>query len=248
MLVTDMSFYVTVVSDSSKQYFPENKISHFITQLPIPVDLSNGDFEMALIDLMYPHTWYNVRSDKKKNVFGFDLGDGKLIARRVPPGCYETIPDLLKAMYLATHKNKIEFTYHPVTKRVKIKTEESCKVVLQEGLAEILGFEPGEYKGVQESPFIADPTASFPMLYVYCDLVEPQIVGDVQASLLKIVKVEGKDGEVVNAHYVRPHYVPVLRKHFQTIEIAVRLHSGELVPFERGRVIAVLHFRMRQLV
>ncbi|GFT87162.1 uncharacterized transposon-derived protein F54H12.3 [Trichonephila clavipes] len=77
---------------------------------------------------------------------------------------------------------------------------------------------------------------------------EPQIVGDVQAPLLQFLKVEGKDGEVVNAHYTRPHYVPVIRRHFQTVEMVLRLHSGELVPFERGRVIAVLHFRMRQIV
>ncbi|GFV68936.1 hypothetical protein TNCV_3180481 [Trichonephila clavipes] len=31
-------------------------------------------------------------------------------------------------------------------------------------------------------------------------------------------KVEGKDGEVVNAHYTRPHYVPVIRQQFQTVE------------------------------
>ncbi|GFW13307.1 uncharacterized transposon-derived protein F54H12.3 [Trichonephila clavipes] len=77
---------------------------------------------------------------------------------------------------------------------------------------------------------------------------EPQIVGDVQAPLLKIVKVEEKDGEVVNAHYTRPHYVPVIRRHFQMVEMVLRLHSEELVPFERGRVITVLHFRMRQIV
>ncbi|GFU27677.1 uncharacterized protein F54H12.2 [Trichonephila clavipes] len=67
-----------------------------------------------------------------------------------------------------------------------------------EGVSELLGFEPGEIKGKVESPYIAEPNASFPLIYVYCDLVEPQIVGDIQAPLLKIVKVEGKDGEVVN--------------------------------------------------
>ncbi|GFY59425.1 uncharacterized protein TNIN_318751 [Trichonephila inaurata madagascariensis] len=67
---------------------------------------------------------------------------------------------------------------------------------------------------------------------------EPQIVGDIQAPLLKIVKVGEKDGEVVNSHYTRPHYVSVIRQHFQTIELVLRLHSGDLVPFERGRGIA----------
>ncbi|GFT89916.1 uncharacterized protein TNCV_1666321 [Trichonephila clavipes] len=65
----------------------------------------------------------------------------------------------------------------------------------------------------------------FPFIYVYCDLVEPQIVGDIQSPLLKVVKVEGKD-EVVNSHYTRPHYVPVIRQHFQPIELNLRLHSA----------------------
>ncbi|GFT51545.1 uncharacterized transposon-derived protein F54H12.3 [Trichonephila clavipes] len=139
-------------------------------------------------------------------------GNGELLVRRVPPGCYETVPDILKGMHLELHQNKIEFIYHSVTKKVKIKL------------------------------------ASFPIIYAYCDLVEPQIVGHTQAPLLKIIKVEGKDGEVVNAHYTRPYYVPVIRQQFQTIEMILRLHSGDLVPFERGRVIAVLHFRLRQII
>lgn len=241
-----MSFHVTLVSDSSKQIFPENKISHFITHLPSPINLNRGEWEVGLVDLIYPHSWYNVRHNN--NLFGFDLGKGKLEGRRVPPGCYETIPDLIKGMTLASHKNKISINYHNVTKKVKIQMEGEAKIVLHEGIAELLGFQPGEYKGTVESPFIADPKASFPVMYVYCDIVEPQIVGDVQAPLLKIVKVEGKDGEVVNAHYVRPHYVPVIKQHFQTIEMVLRLNSGDLVPFERGKIIAVLHFRMRQIV
>ncbi|KAF8795493.1 putative uncharacterized transposon-derived like protein [Argiope bruennichi] len=217
----------------------------FNTWLPTPITIDGG-WEVGLVDLIYPHTWYNIRSNN--NLFGFDLGDGKSIARRIPSGCYETIPDILNGMYLESFKNKIEMTYHPVIKRVRIKTKGGAKVILHKGISELLGFEPGELGGNVESPFIADPSAAFPVIYVYCDLVESQIVGDVQAPLLKIVKVEGKDGEVVNAHFVRPHYVPVLRQHFQTIEMSLRLHSGELVPFERGRVIVVLHFRMRQLV
>lgn len=201
---------------------------------------------MALVDFIYPHTWYNIRSDN--NLFGFELGEGKLEGRRVPVGCYESIPDLLKAMTIESHKNKIEFNYHPVTKRVKIKTDKKSKVILHEGLAELLGFEPGEYTGFQQSPFVADPKASFPVMYVYCDLVESTVVGDVQAPLLKIVTVEGKDGEVINAQYPRPFYLPIIRQHFQTIHMDIRLHSGKPVPFERGKVIVTLHFRLRQII
>ncbi|GFY22013.1 uncharacterized protein TNCV_3296571 [Trichonephila clavipes] len=148
---------------------------------------------MELVDFIYPHTWYNTREGN--NLFGFDLGDGKLIARKILQGCYESIPDILEGMYLDDFKNKIEFHYHPVVKRVNIKTKGHAKIFLAEGVSELLGFEPGEIKGKVESPYIADTNASFPLIYVYCDLVEPQIVGDIQSSLLKIVKVEGKDGE-----------------------------------------------------
>lgn len=244
-LVAAMSFYVTLISDSSAHFFPGNKISQFTTQLPSAIHLNQGEWEVGLANIIYPHTWYNVRKDN--NLFGFDLGDGKVEGRRVPPGCYETIPDLIKGMTLVSHKNKIEFHYHPVTKRVTIKTKEKCKVVLHEGIAELLGFDPGEYSGIVHSPYIADPNASFPVIYVYCDLVEPQIVGDVQAPLLRIVKVEGKDGEMVNAHYTRPYYLPITRQHFQSIQIDIRLHSGELVPFERGKTYLVLHFRLKQI-
>ena len=240
-----MSFYITLISDSSTSFFPHNKISQFTTQLPNPINL-NGEWEMALVDFIYPHTWYNVRPDN--NLFGFDLGDGKMQGRRVPPGYYETVPDLIKSMTLASHKDKIAFNFHPITKRVKITTDEKSKVHLYDGLAELLGFDPGEYTGIHQSPFVADPKVTFPVMYVYCDLVEPQIVGDLQAPLLKIVTVEGNDGEIKNIHYPRPFYLPVIRQHFQTVQIEIRLHSGNLVPFERGKVFVTLHFRLRQIL
>ncbi|KFM62900.1 hypothetical protein X975_04584, partial [Stegodyphus mimosarum] len=153
-----MSFFITLISDSSMRFFRDYKISQFTTQLPTPIDL-NSQWELSLVDFIYPHRWYNVRKDN--NLFGFDLGDGKLEGRRVPPGCYETISDLLKAMKIPSHKNKIELSYHPVTKKVTIKTDENCRVILHEGLAELLGFEPGVYKRLEQSPFVVDPKVSF---------------------------------------------------------------------------------------
>ncbi|GFS29185.1 hypothetical protein TNIN_101321 [Trichonephila inaurata madagascariensis] len=52
-----MSFYITLISDSSKHFSPGNKTSHFTTQLPTPITL-NDEWEMRLVDFIYPHTWY----------------------------------------------------------------------------------------------------------------------------------------------------------------------------------------------
>ncbi|GFW35958.1 uncharacterized protein TNCV_1927871 [Trichonephila clavipes] len=240
-----MSFYVTLPSDSSLHYFPNNKISSFITQLPTLI-LLEGEWEVGIAEIFYPHTWYNI--NEKNNIFGFDLGDGKLITRKLPPGYYESIPDILRSMTLPSHEGKISFKFNANNKRVKIKIQNNARVVLEAGLCDVLGFHSQIVKGIEESAFVADPQAAFPVFYVYSDIVQPVVVGHVEAPLLRVVRISGDDGDAVSAQYDRPHYVPVIRQSFHTIEIEICLNSGDLLPFERGKVIVVLHFRMRQLL
>lgn len=246
-----MSFYVTLPSDSSMNYFPENKISHFITRLPVPIELK-GEWEVGIVEFIYPHTWYNVNANN--NLIGFDLGDGIKLGRRIPPGFYGTVQDILKAITIEDHQNKIYFSFNPVTKRVSISVKNHARVILKDGLCQMLGFEPATIASVEdnievteESPHIADPCAHYRVLLLYTDIVEPQIVGDVVAPLLRIVNVTGSDGEVISAQYDRPHYLPVSRKMIDTIEIVIRTHTGQLTPFERGRSYVKLHFRQKYL-
>lgn len=49
-------------------------------------------------------------------------------------------------------------------------------------------------------------------MYVYCDLVEPHIVGDAYDLLLQIVSVEGSNDQIINGHYPRLFYLPVIRQ------------------------------------
>lgn len=246
-----MSFYITLPSDSSMNFFPENKISHFITRLPTPIELK-GEWEVGLVEFIYPHTWYNINNTN--NFIGFDLNDGKILGRRIPPGFYESVQDILKAITIKAHQNKIYFNYNSTTKRVRIHVKNKAKVVLYDGLAQTLGFDPCEIASTEDqpekiidSPYVADPCAHYKILLVYSDIVQPQIVGDVQAPLLRIVDVTGKDGEVICMKYDRPHYIPLSRKLIDTLEIVIRTHLGELTPFERGRSYVKLHFRQRYL-
>ena len=85
-------------------------------------------------------------------------------------------------------------------------------------------------------------------LQVYCDLVEPRVVGDVLVPLLRIVPVKGSHGDTVSKSYENVHYVPLSRKTFQTVEIDIRDHAGDIVPFERGTLNVTLHFRRRRLL
>jgi hypothetical protein len=58
-------FYITLPSDSSANYYPDNTIAHFVTKLPERIRLE-GEYEMGLAEIIYPHTWYNVDNEDKK--------------------------------------------------------------------------------------------------------------------------------------------------------------------------------------
>ncbi len=46
-------------------------------------------------------------------------------------------------------------------------------------------------------------------IYVYCDIVEPQVIGDTNAQLLKTIPVEGKFGDVIAGTFTNIQYVPI---------------------------------------
>ncbi|GFV34582.1 uncharacterized protein TNCV_1448881 [Trichonephila clavipes] len=216
----------------------ENKISHFKTQLPSPVCL-NGAWEVGLSEIIYPHSWLSV--NKTNNYFLYKAGDGNIsstVKRTIDVGCYETMLDIISAVQLVLPKNPNRFTiiYNKATKRVKINAVQGSSLHL-ENLGELLGFKRNAIIiGNMKSEFVADAWSNFSVFYVYSDLISPQIVGDTQAPLLRIVRTKGKDGETISQYYDRPQYLPLVRHSFQTIQSELRLNSGDFVPFERGQI------------
>jgi hypothetical protein len=73
-------------------------------------------------------------------------------------------------------------------------------------------------------------------IYVCCDIVQPQIVGNTSAKLLKSIPVKGKLGDVITKTFTNIQNVP-------DVEIVLWNDTGNPVPSERGKVIATLHFR-----
>jgi len=47
-------FYVTLPSDSSGYYFPNNTIANFTTKLATPVQLRPDQWEVGLVEISYP--------------------------------------------------------------------------------------------------------------------------------------------------------------------------------------------------
>lgn len=87
-------------------------------------------------------------------------------------------------------------------------------------------------------------------IYVYCDLVEPQIIGDTLAPIIRMVNTDFTQhtfGENVSKSFASLQYVPLMKKSFSTVEIDLRDNTGNLIPFLGGHSAVTLHFRRRRV-
>ena len=81
-------------------------------------------------------------------------------------------------------------------------------------------------------------------IHVYCDIVQPQIVGDKTTPLLSIVPCQ-KTTETYEKAYVVENirYIPIQTKSFQKIKVLLRSSTNEPIPFEYGRATITLHLK-----
>ena len=140
-----------------------------------------------------------------------------------------------------------------MTQKVCVHMKGDTTFLLYGDLADILGFGMGtgfasrttvtDRKTLTQGDSIVDLRRGFESLYVYSSIVEPRIVGDKIAPLLRIVPITGRHGEKVTARFDHIQYIPVLSREFGSIETEIRDDTGRPVPFERGEVTVTLHFR-----
>ena len=82
--------------------------------------------------------------------------------------------------------------------------------------------------------------------YVYTDIIQNQLVGDVRAPLLRVVPVKSRYGDTTYVSYEQPQFL-LLSRSIQTIEVNIRSDTGELMSFETGKSIVTQAFRIKSL-
>ena len=244
-------FYLHLPSNSSLDKFPSNTLTEYQVGLPQTVSLT-GDWEVALTEIHYPHSWNNVQEN-----FGnrFYLRNQELSgvweALIVPPGHYSSIGDILSKMKelienVKRFNDDVTFSYDAFTRKVTVHLQNNVELFFG-NIGYLLGFSPDEIiSNTSTAERQVDLEYGFHDLFIYCDLIQSQYVGDALVPLLRIVPVEGKVGERVSKSFLRPQYLPVSRKQFETVEVNIKTDTGESVPFEFGRVLLTLHFRQSQ--
>ena len=69
------------------------------------------------------------------------------------------------------------------------------------------------------------------------------IVGDQMSSLLQIVPVSGKGGEIIEKRYDTPMMSKVVSKELSEISVEIRSMEGRPINFDYGIVILTLIFK-----
>ncbi len=267
------NLYLTLPSNTKD--FPTNTPADFRVRLPYPLDL-DGDWELGLVEIQYPFSWDNVKGGTEKsnqdNWILIDMQPNNayyegMIELRIPTGSYASVESLITAMQdtmdnwrpeRKTKKKKIRLSrlvmlsYDKTYSRVRIKLDTTAikGVVLGTPLQYMLGF-GGKWsytfsKAQVFGTYPPDLTSGFNTLYVYCDLIQPQIVGNILAPLLRTVAVSGEFGKTVDKIFLEPHYLPLRNKRFDTVQLSIKSDQNESVKFNFGKSIIKLHLRRKR--
>ena len=242
-------------------YFPQNTLTSFKTRLAQPLDLK-GYWEVGLAEIQYPFTWFNVNegdlwakltlggNNLSYNDEAYDPGASADIT--IKSGYYPTIDKLLEYIWgakrMISRGDMFKIAHDVLDGRITITIAAGMRVTLSPSLMTLLGFDKTEFtSGKHTGNRMVDVLQGFYSIYLYCPLVEPRMVGDVRVSLLRIIPIKGKPGNIISKEFQPIHYVPLLQRQFQEIEIMLRDDTGKPIPFERGKVVVTLHFRRSSL-
>jgi len=149
-------------------------------------------------------------------------------------------------------EKRVKLFYDHTTKKVHLKLyEDRTGLILSPNLQRVLGFSrhseflgPRRYTSDTDA---VDVNEDLKTVFVYCDVVRPRPVGDAMVPLLRTVPLVNKAGEdMVYRIYEKPHYVPLSRFQFDTMEILLTTDSGKKVPFQKGKSVVTLHFRQQR--
>lgn len=245
-------FYLTLPSNTISTI--NNTASKYYIKLPYRLQLS-GEWECALVEIVYPHTWENITFDD--GVFTIQHAHSANTARlRIPPGYYESPTSLVSTLQWLLRNDPVEqtypdlyknvtFSYSTYLKRISIKFDSDVisQIHLTPKLAHILGFKWPDITKSSWADYPVDLKGGFESLYGYTNIIEPQIVGDIVAPLLRIVGIEGANEQIIDKIFDTPHYIPVLYNDISDIEVCIKTDNNEFLKFLSGKVVLKLHFR-----
>ena len=85
----------------------------------------------------------------------------------------------------------------------------------------------------------------FQNMYINSDLIEAQYIGNTRANVLRVIAPTKKKGQIETFNFDPIFYSPLRVTKFNTVEINITGDTGQLIPFDGGVVVVVLHLRRK---
>lgn len=163
------------------------------------------------------------------------------------PGYYKNGFDLINCFPKnELIKHGVKFEFNEFSNRLKMTIDRNDILVsFSRDLASILGFI--DFKE-SKNTIIASRSINFmrgiSSIFLYCDICQDSIVGDVMAPLLRTVHFKRNNyGDPINILYTNPVFIPLCKSFINSIEIILMDDLGQLIPIEEGKTIVTLQFK-----
>jgi hypothetical protein len=266
--MSESHFYVHLPSDSSLTVYPDNTIAKYVTKLSKNIDL-DGEYEVGLSEIIYPTNYFNF--DNREKVYKFwihtETDDVVTKKRLVRSGHYNSVSHFLASFNkqitnelvdkeLPTYcirfvKDEDERLVLMTTScQRSVSSDEEISFAMSPQLARRLGYNervdpvPMSKNNRIRAKNSFELDMGKNLMYVYADIISHSIVGDVSAPLLRVCNLPTSSTErSIHLSFTDIHYKPVHKTHFESIAISINTETGELMPFQSGKVLLTLHFR-----
>jgi hypothetical protein len=252
------SFYVALPSNTIYEGNFTNKTSNFCTKIPNTLSL-DFYFEVGVVEVNIPYTWCNIVRDQteltfsKSNEIPGEPSLRKLV--NIKAGHYPSAKELLQQIRHVTpdwFEGNIKFDKTSQTCSVNLPNKH--QLVINNDLAQMLGFDRGYFMNFNpngsdkkvKATNMTDLSARSRLVYIYTNVVKDILVGSQYSPILKIISVAGTFGDMIYKDFQNPLYLPTKLDHIPYIEISLRHDNGNLVQFEYGKSLLILHFRKKQ--
>jgi len=192
-------FTVTLPSNSSMNNYEDNTVAQFTTKLAQTTEL-DGDSEVGLSSIGVPAEVENAIA--KECYCNSYYDDALRWTVTLPPGHYYRISQVIDALYSEQRRilgenvmQIVRFMHISSRKRVLMSVHNSImtrvKFEFTSDLARMIGFKAGTIYLGKDLPISGerplDLASNLNSFYVYCDLLQPILVGDTKVPLLRIV-------------------------------------------------------------
>lgn len=250
-------FYLTLPSQGGDG----NTTSSFTVNLPYEIQLP-GEWEVGLVDVLYPTSWYNIHERNntvelcqnnpsyRDDTNPEDCMYNEHADYDIPPGYYNKPDAILESLnaviesYTGEKLSRHMGFYMDRLGRASFVNGDDYdfQITIHRDVADILGFKAIIFGKIA---ITADLTTSPKMqnLYVYTDLIEPQIVGNQRADLLCIIPAKERDLKAAHFAPTHIHYLPLIKNTFSRVNMDIRDVGGYKIPFASGHSVVKLHFR-----